>query len=45
MLIFARNFLKKKDPYFKSNSAQQKKFYNLLKEKHSTQNPEKIGFQ
>ena len=36
-------FLKINDLKLKSNSVvQQKKFCNLLKEKHSTQNPEKV---
>ena len=38
-------FLKINDLKLKSNSVlQQKKFYNLLKEKRSTQDPEKVIF-
>ena len=38
-------FLKINDLKLKSNSVvQQKKFYNVLKEKRSTQNPEKVIF-
>ena len=36
-------FLKSKDLKLKSNSVVNQKFYNLLKEKLSTQDPEKVN--